>query len=134
MANTKSIGVAFLDQDIKGADFVYVEGGLGYTNAGFGTVTQLTSRTTGVTLNKPSGEITMFTAAGASTAATFTVTNSTVGANDVVILNQKSGTNLYDLLVTEKVAGSFKLTFRTTGGTASDTPVFSFVVIKAAVA
>jgi hypothetical protein len=108
--------------------------GVGYATGAGGAVTQLTSRTTGVTLNKTAGAITMFSAAGTTTAATFTVTNSTVAATDVIILNQKSGTDLYDLMVTAVAAGSFNLTFRTTGGTTTETPVFNFAVIKAVAA
>jgi hypothetical protein len=104
-------------------------GGVGYATGAGGAVTQGTSRTTGVTLNKRCGAITMFTAAGSATAASFTVTNSTVGANDVIILNQASGTNLYVLLVTAVAAGSFTVTFYTTGGTTSDAPVINFAVI-----
>ena len=104
--------------------------GVGYATGAGGTVTQATSRTTGVTLNKTSGAITLFSAAGSATAATFTVTNSTVAATDVIILNQKSGTDLYDLMVTAVAAGSFNITFRTTGGTTTETPVFNFAVIK----
>ena len=104
-------------------------GGIGYATGAGGAVTQGTSRTTGVTLNKRCGAITMFTAAGSATAASFTVTNSTVGANDGIILNQASGTNLYVLLVTAVAAGSFTVTFYTTGGTTSDAPVINFVVI-----
>jgi hypothetical protein len=105
--------------------------GVGYATGAGGTVTQGTSRTTGVTLNKTTGAITLFSAAGSATAATFTVTNSTVAATDVIILNQKSGTDLYDLMVTAVAAGSFNITFRTTGGTTTETPVFNFAVIKA---
>jgi hypothetical protein len=108
--------------------------GVGYATGAGGTVTQATSRTTGVTLNKTTGAITMFSAAGTTTAATFTVTNSTVAETDVIILNQKSGTDLYDLMVTAVAAGSFNLTFRTTGGTTTETPVFNFAVIKAVAA
>jgi len=108
--------------------------GVGYATGAGGAVTQITSRTTGVTLNKTTGAITMFSAAGTTTAATFTVTNSTVAATDVIILNQKSGTDLYDLMVTAVAAGSFNLTFRTTGGTTTETPVFNFAVIKAVAA
>ena len=103
--------------------------GVGYATGAGGTVTQGSSRTTGVTINKRCGAITMFSAAGSATAASFTVTNSTVGANDVIILNQASGTNLYDLLVTAVTAGSFNITFLTTGGTATDAPVINFAVI-----
>ena len=108
--------------------------GVGYATGAGGTVTQITSRTTGVTLNKTTGAITLFSAAGTTTAATFTVTNSTVAETDVIILNQKSGTDLYDLMVTAVAAGSFNLTFRTTGGTTTETPVFNFAVIKAVAA
>jgi hypothetical protein len=103
--------------------------GVGYATGAGGSVTQGTSRTTGVTINKRCGAITMFSAAGSATAATFTVTNSTVEATDVIILNQKSGTNLYDLLITAVSAGSFNITFLTTGGTATDAPVINFAVI-----
>jgi hypothetical protein len=104
-------------------------GGVGYATGAGGAVTQGSSRTTGVTIDKRCGAITMFTAAGSATAASFTVTNSTIGANDVIILNQASGTNLYVLLVTAVAAGSFTVTFYTTGGTASDAPVINFAVI-----
>jgi hypothetical protein len=45
-------------------------------------------------------------------------------------LNQQSGTDLYDLKVTAVAAGSFRITFNTTGGTTTETPVFNFAVIK----
>jgi hypothetical protein len=108
--------------------------GVGYSTGAGGAVTQATSRTTGVTLNKITGAITLVSAAGSATAATFTVTNSTVAATDVIILNQKSGTDLYDLKVTAVAAGSFNITFNTTGGTTTEQPVFSFAVIKAVAA
>lgn len=95
-----------------------------------GTVTQGTSRTTGVTLNAASGAITLFSAAGSGTAASFTVTNSTVAATDTIIVNQKSGTDKYDLGVTAVGAGSFEITFRTYAGTTTEQPVFQFNVIK----
>jgi hypothetical protein len=108
--------------------------GVGYGTGAGGAVTQGTSRTTGVTINKTSGAITLFSAAGSATAATFTVTNSTVAATDVIILNQKSGTDLYDLKVTAVSAGSFNITFNTTGGTTTEQPVFNFAVVKAVAA
>lgn len=105
--------------------------GVGYATGAGGTVTQITSRTTGVTINKISGAITLFTGAGNVSPQSFTVTNSTVAATDVIILNIKSGaTNTYVLSVTTVAAGSFVITQYTTGGTVSDTPVINFVVIK----
>jgi hypothetical protein len=77
-----------------------------------------------------SGEITLFTAAGSATAASFTVTNSSMSATDNVVLNVKSGTNKYLCFVTAKAAGSFEITFYTTGGTASDAPVIGFTILK----
>jgi hypothetical protein len=120
--------------DNTGNALVTGAGGLGYGTGSGGTVTQGTSRTTGVTLNKSNGAITMFSAAGSVVAATFTVTNSIVAATDTIVLNQKSGTNLYVLLVTAVAAGSFNITFYTTGGVATDAPVINFAVIKAVTA
>jgi len=108
--------------------------GVGYATGAGGAVAQGTNRTTGVTLNKTTGSITLFSAAGTTVATTFIVTNSTVAATDVIILNQKSGTDLYDLMVTNVAAGSFNITFRTTGGSTTETPVFNFAVIKGVVA
>jgi len=108
--------------------------GVGYATGAGGAITQITSRTTGVTLNKTTGAITLFSAAGTTVAATFTVTNSTVAATDVIILNQKSGIDSCELMVSAVAAGSFNITFRTTGGTTTETPVFNFAVIKAVAA
>ncbi len=118
--------------DSSGNVLVTNPAGLGYGTGSGGTVTQATSRTTGVTLSKPTGAITMFSAAGSVVAATFTVTNTLVAATDTIILNQKSGTNLYVLLVTAVAAGSFNITFYTTGGVATDAPVINFALIKGA--
>jgi len=108
--------------------------GVGYATGAGGAVTQLTSRTTGVTLNKVSGAITLVSAAGSAAYQTFTVTNSAVAATDVVIVNQKSGTDKYITMVTAVAAGSFQITFATTGGTTTEQPVFNFAVIKAVAA
>jgi hypothetical protein len=116
--------------DSAGNVLVTSAAGLGYGTGAGGTVTQATSRTTGVTLSKPTGAITMFSAAGSIVAATFTVTNTLVAATDTIILNQKSGTNLYVLLVTAVAAGSFNITFYTTGGIATDAPEINFSLIK----
>jgi hypothetical protein len=105
--------------------------GIGYATGAGGAVTQGTSRTTGVTLNTVSGAITLFSAAGTTSWQSFTVTNSTVAATDVVIVNQKSGTDLYEIHVTAVAAGSFRISYKTTAGTTTEQPVFNFAVIKA---
>lgn len=104
--------------------------GVGYSSGNGGAVTQITSRTTGVTLNNLTGQITMFSAAGSATAATFTVTDSQVALHDTIVLNTQAATNLYELFVTAVAAGSFNVTFLTTGGTSTDAPIINFAVIK----
>jgi hypothetical protein len=108
--------------------------GLGYGTGSGGAVTQATNRTTGVTLDKANGAITLVSAAGSTSWQSFTVTNNTVAATDTVIVNQKSGTDLYMIHVTAVAAGSFRITFATTGGTTTEQPVFNFAVIKAVAA
>ena len=120
--------------DSSGNVLVTGAGGLGYGTGSGGTVTQATSRTTGVTLNKTNGAITLVSAAGLATFQSFTVTNSTVAATDVVHVTQKSGTDLYQIFVTATAAGSFRITFATTGGITVEQPVFNFAVIKAVTA
>jgi hypothetical protein len=59
-----------------------------------GTVTQGSSRTTGVTLNKLCGNITMFSAAQAADALiTFTLTNTFIAATDFLAVQHISATN-----------------------------------------
>jgi len=106
---------------------------LGYSIGG-GAITQITSRTTGVTLNKSSGTITLFSAAGSTSYQTFTVTNSFVAANDVIVINQQSGTDKMAMFVTAVAAGSFNITFATTTGTTTEQPVINFAVVKAVAA
>ena len=105
-------------------------GGVGYKTGAGNAVTQLSSRTTGVTINNPTGNITLFSAAGSATPTSFTVTNSAVGANDVIVISEKSGTDLYVGFATAVAAGSFKFTFIDDSGTTVEAPVFNFVVIK----
>jgi hypothetical protein len=93
-------------------------------------VTQITSRTTGVTLNKNAGRITLVSAAGSTSWQTFTVSNNTISASDVVERCQKSGTDTYEILIHNVTNGSFDITFRTTGGTTTEQPAFNFAVTK----
>jgi hypothetical protein len=106
--------------------------GLGYGVGGGGAITQITSRATAVTLNAYSGQITLFSAAGSATAASFTVNDSLVKATDTIEIMPSSGTNVYLVQATSISAGvSFTVTFFTTGGTATDAPVFNFVIVHA---
>lgn len=105
--------------------------GIGYATGAGGTVTQITSRTTGVTLNNVSGNIVLVSAAGSATPFSFTLTNSAIAAGDVVIISQKSGTDKYTTqVVTAVAAGSCQITLANASGTTTEQPVFNFVVIK----
>jgi hypothetical protein len=104
-------------------------GRIGYGTTAGSNATQTTNRTTAVTLNRPTGKITLVSAAGSATPATFTVNNSVVTAKDAIIINQMTGTDLYEIHITAVAAGSFDVTFFTTGGTTTEQPTFKFVVI-----
>jgi len=108
----------------------------GYGTGAGGTVTQVTSKSTGVTLNKLAGQITMHNGSlGAGAEATFAVTNSTVAANDVVIVNHSSsGTaGAYVVGVSAVSSGSFKITVSNLSGSSlGEAIVLSFAVIKSA--
>ena len=127
-------GVEAMRIDSSGNFLVTGAGGLGYGTGSGGAVTQATSRTTGVTLDKTNGAITLVSAAGLATFQSFTVTNSKVAATDVVHVTQKSGTDLYQIFVTATAAGSFRISYATTGGVTTEQPVFNFAVIKAVTA
>lgn len=153
MPNTKPIGVAYLDQDIVGADIVsatqvtatsvsatqvtstsvFAGSLLGYTTAAQGTVTQLTNKGTGVSINASMGRITMDAASlAASTAVTFTMTNSLISANDVVVLHPSSGATAgaYIAYVTSLAAGSCVIALRNlTAGALAEAVVLNFVII-----
>jgi len=119
----------------------YAGGNLGYNSttgafgylSGTGTVTQATNKATGVTLNSPSGQITLNSAAlAADTTVSFTLTNSSITANDVLILNHISaGTAGAYLLNAQSAAGSASINVRNiTAGSLSEAIVIGFAVIK----
>lgn len=117
----------------NGTGEVQLTGKFGYSTGG-GTVTQATNKTTAVTLNAKSGQITMNNASMSSnTTAGFTLTNSFVAATDVVIVNIASGATAdgYILTVDAVAAGSCRISVRhNSGGALSEALVLNFVVIK----
>ena len=136
MANTKPIGVAYSDQDISGADTLMSNIKLGYTPTAQGIVTQLTSKSTAVTLNKSAGRITMNAAALAgATAVSFTLTNSFISANDVLILCVSAGSvadvTTYTAYVNGLGAGTAGITLRnlTAATSQSEAVVINFALI-----
>lgn len=108
-------------------------GGIGYATGAGGTVTQITSRTTGVTLNKLCGNITMFSAAQAANAiVTFTLTNSFIAAGDFVLVQHISATNGGAwVFSTVAAAGSVAITITNSSNASitSATPL-RFTIIK----
>ena len=112
--------------------------GVGYATGAGGAVTQLTNKATGVTLNKPSGAITMNAAAlAASTTVSFVLTNTSIAENDVVVVSIKSGGTVgaYTVTVSAIAAGSCTISLRKeTAGSLSEAVVLNFAVIKAVVA
>lgn len=109
--------------------------GIGYRTGAGGTVTQATSKATGVTLNAICGQITMNNAALAAAAeVSFTLTNSAIAADDVVVVNVKSGAtaNTYMVCVNAVAAGSCAIMVGNMSTTSrSEAIVLSFAVIKA---
>lgn len=105
--------------------------GIGYATGAGGTVTQGTSRTTGVTLNTVCGNIVLFSDAGSATPFSFALTNSAIVAGDTVHISQKSGTDKYTTQVVTAVgAGSCQITLANASGTTTEQPIFNFAVIK----
>jgi hypothetical protein len=107
-------------------------GAFGYIS-GAGTITQATNKATAVTLNSPSGQITLNGAAlAADTTVSFTLTNSSITANDVLILNHISaGTAGSYLLNAQAAAGSASINVRNiTAGSLSEAIVIGFAVIQ----
>jgi hypothetical protein len=132
--NTKPIGVAYEDQNIVGADRILTDNELGYTAAAQGTVTQLTDKSTAVTLNKSAGRITMNNASLATaTNATFTFNNNLISANDTVILTISGGQatpGSYNVFANALAAGSVSITLRNiSGGSLSEAIVINFALI-----
>jgi hypothetical protein len=137
MPNTKPIGVAYLDQDIIGAQFVLADEQIGYTAAAQGTVTQATDKSTAVTLNKPAGRITMNNASlNTATNATFTLNNSFISANDTVILTISGGqatAGSYNVFANNLGTGTVSISLRNiSGGSLSEAVVINFAVIHCA--
>ena len=107
--------------------------GLGYFVGAGGTVTQATDKSTGVTLSKMTGAITMNAAAlNLDTAVTFTLTNTLIAATDILIVNHVSGGTSGAYTVNPQAgAGSASITVRNvTTGSLSEAIVLRFAVFK----
>jgi hypothetical protein len=150
MSNSIAIGVAYKDQEIVGGTLdntpigattpstivgttVYCSSEIGYTAAAQGTVTQATSKSTGVTLSKSAGRITMNNAElAANTAVSFTLTNTVISANDAIIVNISGGATAaaYTVYISSMSAGSAVVTLRNlTAGALSEAVIINFAIL-----
>ena len=109
-----------------------------YSTSNNSTVTQLTSKSTAVTCNGRTGQITTSNATlNKGATVTFTVNNnSIISAKDVVIVNIASGATVgYAVTVTNVTPGSFNVCINNSDGTpsgsnAADTLVLNFAIIR----
>ena len=115
-----------------------IESAVGYSTGTGGTVTQATSKSTGVTLSKRCGQITMNGAALAAAAeVSFTLTNSAVAATDVVMVSIASGATAgaYSVQCDATAAGSCRISVgNRNAGSLGEAIVLNFVVIKSVAA
>jgi hypothetical protein len=112
-------------------------GGLGYGAGAGGTVTQATSKSTAVTLNKPCGQITMNNAAlGAGATVAFTFNNSLISATDLLIVqvsgDTPSSNQNYTIRVYPYNTGAAIYVKNETAGSLSDAVLLKFAIIKGA--
>ena len=144
MGNTKSIGVAFEDQDLKSSSNIYALAGtgqIGYNTGSSSTapssVTQITSKSTGVTINASVGQIvTINSALAAGVEVAFVVTNSAISAYDVPVVAIASGAataGTYLLSVAAVAAGSFTIVITNAStGSLSEALTINFATIHVA--
>jgi hypothetical protein len=110
----------------------------GYSAGAGGLVTQLTNKSTAVTLNKLTGNITM--AAGALAAgaiATFVFNNSSVGATDMIVTSHFSGGTIGPYLINARATGNGTASVsvrNTSAASLNEAIVIKFAVIKAVTA
>jgi len=115
---------------------MYASQEIGYSAGAQGTVTQATSKSTGVTLNKSAGRITMNAAElAANTAVSFTLTNSLISTNDTIIVNVSGGGTVaaYTTYISSMTAGSAVITLRNlTGSALSEAVILNYAIIHGA--
>jgi hypothetical protein len=112
-------------------------GGVGYTTGAGGTVSQTGNKSTAVTLNKQTGEITMQAQVlAAATIVSFTFNNTTIGANDLLLLQHQSGGTLGSYTLNAACAANVATVYvrNNTAGGLAEALVLRYAVIKGATA
>jgi len=110
--------------------------GIGYATGAGLAVTQITDRSTGVTIDAICGKITTdATSLAAAGIATFTVTNAAVAIGDVVVVSLRSGATAGTSIpfVSAVAAGSFDIRLKNLAAATADTgaSIINFAIIKA---
>lgn len=122
---------------ITGKGNVLVIGGgvLGYGAGSGGTVTQLTSKTTEVTLNKPSGHITMNNSALAAGASVeFILNNTSIITYSIIMVNPVWSNSNYKTEIVLNITGAAIIRVTNISGSSlSDSLVVRFLVVLGAV-
>jgi hypothetical protein len=134
--STVDAGTTVTVYDLSRPRLGSTESAIGYSTGTGGTVTQITNKATGVTLNRRCGQITMNNASLAAAAeVSFTLTNSVIAATDVVYTCIASGATAgaYNTQVDAVGAGSCRISIgNKSSGPLSEAIVLNFVVIKSA--
>lgn len=108
---------------------------MGYATGAGAAVIQLTNRTTGVTIDTPTGKITTDTTSlAAEGTAKFTVTCAAVAIGDTVVVSQQSGSNSGGTIVhvTTVANGSFQIAVHN-GNVAAGTAETGAIIINYAI-
>ena len=134
MSNSIASGVAYADPEFTTC---YASAEIGYATGAQGAVTQATSKSTAVTLNKSMGRITMNNAALLQqTNVVFRLNNSSISDNDVVMVSISGGVatpGSYWPYVADQDAGYATIgLFNNTSGSLSEAVVINFAIIHGA--
>ena len=108
----------------------------GYVTGDGGSITQSVSKSEPVTLSFKCGQITMNNAAlAANTTVSFTLTNTTITANDLLVLNHVSGGTAGAYLLNAQCgANSATINVRNvTSGSLSEAIIIGFALVKAVI-
>ena len=109
---------------------------IGYASGAGGTVTQTTSKSTGVTLNRPTGRILMHgESMPASGLVEFVLTNSAILSTDLLVFNVVSGATqaAYEINCRPSNGSAVVEVRNRTAGALAESLVIAFCVIKGAV-
>ena len=134
MSNTQAVGVSYADPEFTTC---YASQEIGYALGAQGSVTQATSKSTGVTLNKSCGQITMNAANLATvTNVAFTLTNNLISTKDVLITNVAGGAataGTYNVFVSTMGTGTATIVVRNiSAGDLAEAVVINYAIIHGA--